>query len=241
MYHIRNMYGLENLVNAILGCCFLFLVSVAYLVRSADPHFRQNSTQYVSLPHTDIDFAFFPSLLVAFFTGWFLGNRWKTDYDHEEKVHQEKKTSEIKQPTSTRTCNKEAKSIASQASSTKMVLLVRTDLGMTTGKIAAQCCHAAVGLVEAIVTEQNTARLKKVHFQWYKSWQRTACAKITLQVPHEHDLHSFADQAEEKGLPYYLVQDAGRTQIPTGSYTVLGIGPAPSEAINEISGELKLL
>ncbi|CAF1543725.1 unnamed protein product, partial [Rotaria sordida] len=37
-----------------------------------------------------------------------------------------------------------------------------------------------------------------------------------------------------------LIRDAGRTQIEPGSKTVLGIGPAPSKLINEITRHLKL-
>jgi PTH2 family peptidyl-tRNA hydrolase len=48
-------------------------------------------------------------------------------------------------------------------------------------------------------------------------------------------------QALQAGLPCYLVHDAGRTQIPAGSQTVLAIGPAPKSKINEITGHLKLL
>ena len=47
--------------------------------------------------------------------------------------------------------------------------------------------------------------------------------------------------ADEKGLANYLVVDAGRTQIPTSSVTVLAIGPDEDEIIDEVTGDLKLL
>jgi len=40
---------------------------------------------------------------------------------------------------------------------------------------------------------------------------------------------------------YYIVEDAGRTQIAAGSQTVLAIGPAPVKVLEEITGHLKLL
>ncbi len=50
-----------------------------------------------------------------------------------------------------------------------------------------------------------------------------------------------ADRAVAAGLPVYIVCDAGRTQIPAGSQTVLAVGPGPKSAIDKITGHLKLL
>ncbi len=50
-----------------------------------------------------------------------------------------------------------------------------------------------------------------------------------------------ATAASAAGLFFYRVVDAGRTQIPAGSHTVLAIGPAPANAVNKITGHLKLL
>ena len=48
-------------------------------------------------------------------------------------------------------------------------------------------------------------------------------------------------QAKKANIPTYLVVDAGRTQIEPGSKTVWGIGPAPAELIDQITGKLKLI
>ena len=37
-----------------------------------------------------------------------------------------------------------------------------------------------------------------------------------------------------------IIHDAGRTQIASGTATVLGIGPGPSSVIDNVSGHLKL-
>ena len=47
--------------------------------------------------------------------------------------------------------------------------------------------------------------------------------------------------ADEKGISNYLVIDAGRTQIPTSSITVLALGPDEDEILDEVTGDLKLL
>lgn len=48
-------------------------------------------------------------------------------------------------------------------------------------------------------------------------------------------------KAKALGIVYYLVRDAGRTQIAAGSKTVLALGPAPKEILDKITGHLKLL
>lgn len=49
------------------------------------------------------------------------------------------------------------------------------------------------------------------------------------------------NQAKQLGLTAEVVADAGRTQIESGSLTVLGIGPAPKNLVDRVTGGLKLL
>ena len=107
----------------------------------------------------------------------------------------------------------------------KMVLVVNTDLKMKKGKIAAQCCHAAVGVLEDI-DEDDPDLL---------AWQRWGCAKVALKAGFE-DMKQVGALAAAAGLPCYTVCDAGRTQIPAGSQTVCAIGPAEVGRIDEITG-----
>ena len=65
--------------------------------------------------------------------------------------------------------------------------------------------------------------------------------KICVKVMSEKDLIDVQKKANELGLPSYLVADAGHTQIPAGSLTVCGLGPAESKHINIITGDKKLL
>ncbi|XP_055342769.1 peptidyl-tRNA hydrolase 2, mitochondrial-like [Paramacrobiotus metropolitanus] len=114
----------------------------------------------------------------------------------------------------------------------KMVFLVRMDLEMGKGKMAAQCAHAALGAYEEAIHR------KDIHL---RSWKRSGQAKIALKVPDETTLITLAQNAKNSGLNTYVVRDAGRTQIAAGSVTVCAIGPGEVTAIDKITGHLKLL
>ena len=48
------------------------------------------------------------------------------------------------------------------------------------------------------------------------------------------------EAAAKAGVCFYLVEDAGRTQIQPGSKTVLALGPAPVSVLDDIASHLKL-
>lgn len=114
----------------------------------------------------------------------------------------------------------------------KMVLVVRNDLKMGKGKIGAQCGHASVGAYQTIM-KKNKAILRR--------WENSGCAKICVKVESEAELMNIRKVANVRGLNFYLVHDAGRTQIAAGSATVLAIGPALVDDIDTLTGHLKLL
>lgn len=143
----------------------------------------------------------------------------------------------------------------------KMVFVVRNDLNMGKGKIAAQCCHAAVGLYRNILYE-NTSYFAQTQLlfsssnseptqitnqdmqqwkQYLHDWEVTAEAKICLKADSDKELDNLFQKCLQQRLNCYLVVDAGRTQIEAGSKTVLGIGPAPVELIDTVTKHLKLL
>ena len=70
-----------------------------------------------------------------------------------------------------------------QSDDMKMVLLVRTDLGMGKGKVAAQCCHAC------LAAYQSAQKQSKDTQQWLEAWENEGCAKITLKCPDESTLY----------------------------------------------------
>ena len=65
--------------------------------------------------------------------------------------------------------------------------------------------------------------------------------KVALQVKSEDELAILQAQAFSLGMCAQIIHDAGRTQIASGSATVLGIGPAPKNMVDQVTGHLKLL
>ncbi|XP_044849411.1 peptidyl-tRNA hydrolase 2, mitochondrial isoform X1 [Mauremys mutica] len=122
-------------------------------------------------------------------------------------------------------------SIMGESGEYKMVLIVRNDLKMGKGKVAAQCSHAAVSAYKQ-VQRRNPELLKQ--------WEYCGQPKVVLKAPNEESLVQLLVDAKELGLTVSIIQDAGRTQIAPGSRTVLGIGPGPADVVDKVSGHLKL-
>uniref|UniRef100_A0A3Q2UXQ5 peptidyl-tRNA hydrolase n=1 Tax=Haplochromis burtoni TaxID=8153 RepID=A0A3Q2UXQ5_HAPBU len=113
----------------------------------------------------------------------------------------------------------------------KMVFVVNMDLAMGIGKVAAQVGHAAVGLYQAL-QEKNSWR--EMAWRWDHSG---IVLQIGTNVAHLLELQALAMSLS---LPTYLVQDAGLTQVESGSRTVLAI-MGEEEMVNNVTGSLKLL
>jgi len=111
----------------------------------------------------------------------------------------------------------------------KQSIVVRADLKLPMGKLAVQVAHAAVMAAEL-------APSKAV-----RGWKDGGQKKVVLRVDGLEDLLRLRDQAHARRLPAALVQDAGLTVVPPGTVTALGIGPAEEEALNALTGHLKLV
>jgi PTH2 family peptidyl-tRNA hydrolase len=114
----------------------------------------------------------------------------------------------------------------------KQVIVFRSDLKLSKGKVAAQAGHAAVSAAE---------EARKLHRAWWDAWISEGQCKIAVKVKNEKELLELEKQAKELALPSSVIVDRGLTEIPPGTITCLGIGPAPAESIDRITGNLPLL
>ena len=113
----------------------------------------------------------------------------------------------------------------------KQVTVLRNDLGMSRGKIAAQAGHAAVSAAE---------EARKKWPDWWSGWLEEGQCKIAVRVDSEEELLELERKAKELRLPSALITDRGLTELPPGTKTCLGIGPAPSDQIDKVTGNLSL-
>jgi peptidyl-tRNA hydrolase, PTH2 family len=114
----------------------------------------------------------------------------------------------------------------------KMVLVLRGELRLTAGKSAVQAAHAAVMLVRR-AEDRDASRLD--------AWVHQGQKKIALVVPSLTDLEAIERQARAKGIPSVWVEDAGFTEVPPGTRTCLGLGPALASELDAVTGSLPLL
>ncbi|MGB9635961.1 MAG: peptidyl-tRNA hydrolase Pth2 [Thermoplasmata archaeon] len=114
----------------------------------------------------------------------------------------------------------------------KQVIVVRRDLRLSKGKLAVQVAHAAVTAAEYGRKEQK---------EWFELWFNEGQKKVVVEVENLEMLISCYELAKKEGIPSALIKDAGLTEIPPGTITCVGIGPAPSELVDRITGKLKLL
>jgi PTH2 family peptidyl-tRNA hydrolase len=114
----------------------------------------------------------------------------------------------------------------------KQAIVVRADVPMSPGKMAAQVAHAAVSAAERTRAERP---------EWFHAWMREGQKKVVLKVHDEDSLRRLKGEAEGLGMVCEIVSDAGLTEIPPGTVTALGIGPAPAELVDRVTGRLSLL
>lgn len=114
----------------------------------------------------------------------------------------------------------------------KQVIVFRSDLKLSKGKTSAQAGHAAISAAE---------EARKHRKEWFEGWMREGQCKIAVKVKNEKELIRLEVEAKELGLPNALIVDRGLTEIPAGTVTCLGIGPAPVERVDKITGLLPLL
>lgn len=111
----------------------------------------------------------------------------------------------------------------------KQCIVVRDDLKLSKGKLAVQVAHAAVSSYESADEEAR------------KAWKDGGQKKVVLRVASLQELFELKEIARKHSLPAVLITDAGLTEVPPGTITVLGIGPAEVSELDKVTGHLKLV
>ncbi len=111
----------------------------------------------------------------------------------------------------------------------KQVILVREDLKLPKGKMAAQVAHASV---EAVLKSDKDE---------VKRWRSEGMKKIVLKVADEKEMLRYNQQAKDAGLVTAVITDAGHTIVEPGTRTCCAIGPDKADAIDIITGKLSTM
>ena len=120
----------------------------------------------------------------------------------------------------------------------KQYIIIRMDLGMSPGKLAAQASHSSMGVFfekmsSEVVANNRNIQTEKDEFMLYSffanedehRWIENGFTKIVKKVKNESQLLKLYQQAVDKGLNVFLVKDAGLTELEGENYTALAIGP----------------
>jgi len=125
----------------------------------------------------------------------------------------------------------------------KQVIVMRKDLGMRKGKMIAQGAHASLKvLIDAGDPDPRGTVFTIPLDEALAAWLGGRFTKVCVSVDSEAALDAIVERARAAGLPCALVVDAGHTEfhgVPTK--TCCAVGPAWSDAIDAITGELPLL
>lgn len=114
----------------------------------------------------------------------------------------------------------------------KLVVAVREDLRLSPGKLAAQVAHAAV---------ECALKAQRARPKLFEAWKAEGQKKVVVRVADLAGLELLEREAKAARLPWARITDAGHTELPPGTVTCLGIGPAENAELDRITGRLPLL
>jgi len=132
----------------------------------------------------------------------------------------------------------------------KQYIIVRTDLPMNVGKVAAQASHACMKVFfdkfehTQIIQKNGEDPVEAMVFiptEEEKQWINGKFTKITKKVKNESQLLKVYEQAREAGLSVSIIKDAGLYGLEGENYTCIAVGPNYVDDCEPVVGKLRLL
>ena len=150
----------------------------------------------------------------------------------------------------------------------KQLIIIRKDLLMSTGKIAAQASHAAMAFLTHMIRDNevgevlnvglnptNKIRIKTfdIDKDLYDQWLNGSFTKVVCQAKNRNQLLKAKTMAEEMGMiedkDFWLIKDECRTELEPEeigedgigrTLTCIGFKPMDEETISKISKKFQL-
>lgn len=146
----------------------------------------------------------------------------------------------------------------------RQLIIVRKDLNMSTGKIAAQCCHASLAFIsnglsiaseETLLADSEDIDLSfTTHYDIWQYWFQDIFTKTICEAKNRNHLMKAVAIAEELGLKenkdFFLIKDSCLTELTPEEYdeegvgrtlTCIGFKPLEDEIAHKISKKFQLL
>lgn len=111
----------------------------------------------------------------------------------------------------------------------KFVMVFRSDLKMSAGKMVAQGGHAVQAMLQRATDVKS-----------FRKWRKEGGRKVALKAD-EGTFSEIVERLQASNLVWGTVTDAGKTEVEAGSVTCLWIGPASDPQIDSVTGKLTLL
>ena len=131
--------------------------------------------------------------------------------------------------------------------SPKQVIVMRTDLNMRKGKMAAQASHASMAVILNMMQSEYNELYERRHLtipngSALDAWLNGPFKKICVGIGSEEELLALGAKALELKLPVALITDSGLTEFGgVKTHTCIAIGPDYPENIDPLTKDLKLL
>ena len=127
----------------------------------------------------------------------------------------------------------------------KLAIIMRTDLEMGKGKMCVQAGHASILALQYTkgIRDIGGDRLGDIRDKWLEEGQFKVVLKCPVQETHDgaYELQIWVEKARKAELPVVEVRDFGKTQVEPNTLTCIAIGPALSENVDKVTGNLPLL
>lgn len=133
----------------------------------------------------------------------------------------------------------------------KQVIVIRKDLNMRKGKIAAQVAHAAMKvffdkmqIIESadVFTSRCPMAIISHLTPSMIHWMQGAFTKVVVSVNSEEEIYELARRATDLNIPHAVIIDNGLTEFRGNkTTTAIAIGPEKSDKIDQLTAGLPLI